>query len=185
MKELQEYKAEIFRRSALKKQQIKKRRRITFGVGVPICLCAVIGLTVMGNPHGGMEKNSAAMETIRDGNMLSENDMQIPIKTFLVADPTDADLVLSILEDSVKENATPMDGNGEDPTDGAVPEQPLADQERPEEYWLTVFSPEGGTVRYRIRGLEVFCETTGRTQWLSDTQARSLHTLLTEVAEND
>ena len=42
MKELNEYKDEIFRRSAEKKRKIQKHRRIACGVTIPLCLCCVI-----------------------------------------------------------------------------------------------------------------------------------------------
>ena len=42
MKELNEYKQEIFRRSEQKKRQLRKRRRIAIGVVTPLCLCCVL-----------------------------------------------------------------------------------------------------------------------------------------------
>ena len=68
MKELNEYKDEIFRRSAEKKRQIQKRRRIALGVAVPLCLCCV--LTVAMLPGAG---EKAAMAPHRTESPMAEN----------------------------------------------------------------------------------------------------------------
>ena len=175
MKELSEYRNEIFRRSAEKKRQIRKRRRIAFGVGIPLCLCCVI--TVVMLPHLGMKKDAFLpnMEAASDKVMGEDFEMQeMPMKAFQVTDPVDAAKVLDILEDTDPEYTLNRENLDEENT--------LADQAEPVEYGLTVQHPDGHTVNYRIRGQAVYCEDTGETLWLSDEQADRLYKLVSQAA---
>lgn len=175
MKELNEYKNEIFRRSAEKKRQIRKRRRIAIGVGIPLCLCCVITVAML--PQLSMKKDALLpnMEAACDKVMGENFEMQeMPMKVFQVTDPTDAAMVLDILKDTDPEYTLNRENLDEENT--------LADQAQPSEYLLAVQHPDGNTVNYRIRGLVVYCEDTGGTLWLSDEQADRLYKFVTQVA---
>jgi hypothetical protein len=77
MKELNEYRDEIFRRSDEKKRQIQKRRRIALSVGISLCLCCVITLTLIPNLRSGQKGDFAPnMEAVCDEDVYHENGMQ-------------------------------------------------------------------------------------------------------------
>lgn len=179
MKELNEYRDEIFRRSEKKKRQIKKRRRIALGVGIPLCLCCVMTLAIIPYLHLGMKGDFAPnMEAVYDGIVYEKNEMQeMPMQAFRVTDPTDAARVLAILEGTAQESTADKQELGKD--------QFLADQTEPDEYRLTLCCSDGSTLHYRVRGQEVYSEIPGKSYWLSAAEARSLYTLLTEVAEHE
>ena len=172
MKELKEYKQEIFRRSEEKKRQIRKRRRIAAAVGVPLCLCCV--LTVALFPGSPMSKGDFApsMESAADRDMVMENAGSL--QTFRVTDPTEAAMVLSILKGEAPEYSLNRD---------PVQEDHLADQAEPELYALILFDPEGGERYYRIDGREVLCQTTAEAFHLTDDQAKCLYQYLTQLSE--
>ena len=172
MKELKEYRDEVFRRSEQKKQQIKKRRRIALGVAVPLCLCAVLVVSIRDIPSG--RKGDTAMEVA--DHVLNENGSQeMPAKVLRVTDPTEADRVRAILEGTEQEITSSMNR--------FEMNQDLADQAQTEHYRLTLFCSDGSTVFYRVQGQEVYCETSGKYYRLSGPEVQSLCTLLTEVAE--
>jgi hypothetical protein len=169
MKELNEYKQEIFRRSEQKKRQLRKRRRIVIGVVTPLCLCCV--LTVVLFPRS-MRKGDFAV------SVESAADAEIEmLQTFRITDPTDAALALSILE-------------GKDPDyslnrDPVMQEDQLADQTEPGMYLLTLCKPDGSQLHYRIDGREVFCQTTAEAFSLTDQQANCLYEFLTQLSEEN
>ena len=173
MKELNEYKQEIFRRSEQKKRQLRKRRRIAIGVVTPLCLCCV--LTVVLFPRS-MRKGDFAVsiESAADAEM--ENSSSL-LQSFRITDPTDAALVLSILE-------------GKDPDyslnrDPLMQEDQLVDQTEPGMYLLTLCKPDGSQLHYRIDGREVFCQTTSEAFSLTDQQANDLYEFLTQLSEEN
>ena len=169
MKELNEYKQEIFRRSEQKKRQLRKRRRIAIGVVTPLCLCCV--LTVVLFPRS-MRKGAFAV------SVESAADAEIEmLQTFRITDPTDAALALSILE-------------GKDPDyslnrDPVMQEDQLADQTEPGMYLLTLCKPDGSQLHYRIDGREVFCQTTSEAFSLTDQQVNDLYEFLTQLSEEN
>ena len=169
MKELNEYKQEIFRRSEQKKRQLRKRRRIAIGVVTPLCLCCV--LTVVLFPRS-MRKGDFAV------SIESAADAEIEmLQSFRITDPTDATLVLSILE-------------GKDPDyslnrDPVMQEDQLADQTEPGMYLLTLCKPDGSQLHYRIDGREVFCQTTSEAFSLTDQQVNDLYEFLTQLSEEN
>ena len=169
MKELNEYKQEIFRRSEQKKRQLRKRRRIAIGVVTPLCLCCV--LTVVLFPRS-MRKGDFAV------SIESAADAEIEmLQSYRITDPTDATLVLSILE-------------GKDPDyslnrDPVMQEDQLADQTEPGMYLLTLCKPDGSQLHYRIDGREVFCQTTSEAFSLTDQQAYDLYEFLTQLSEEN
>lgn len=171
MKELSEYKDEIFRRSAEKKRQITKRRRVALSVGIPLCLCCVITSVVLSGPTMG---KNAKMEADRENLMCAENGMpERPMVAFRVEDPVDAAMVLGILQTGKPEYSVSKEELDR--------EDSLADQTQLPEYCLTLQHPDGSTAIYRIQGQAVFCQTTGETLWLSEDQTRTLHTFLTQI----
>ena len=96
MKELSEYKSEIFRRSDEKKRQIKKRRRIAVGVGIPLSLCCVVTVMMLtGFPPSTKGDMAPNMEAACDQNATMEK----PLEHFRITDPVDAAMVLNILQD--------------------------------------------------------------------------------------
>ena len=169
MKELNEYKQEIFRRSEQKKRQLRKRRRIAIGVVTPLCLCCV--LTVVLLPRSmRMGDFAVSVESAAD----AEIEM---LQTFRITDPTDAALALSILE-------------GKDPDyslnrDPVMQEDQLADQTEPGMYLLTLCKPDGSQLHYRIDGREVFCQTTSEAFSLTDQQVNDLYEFLTQLSEEN
>ena len=173
MRELREYKDEIFRRSADKKRQIKKRRRIVLGMGIPLCLCCVITAVLLSGPS--MDKNAFAPNRGESCDMAAENGMlESPMAVFQVTDPTNAALVLDILQNEEPEYSLN--------TEELDRENTLADQTC-HVYSLTLRCPDGSTAIYRVQGQEVFCQSTGQTLWLSDRQTRTLYAFLTEIDE--
>lgn len=179
MKELNEYKAEIFRRSAEKKRRIRHRRRIALAVGIPLCLSCV--LTVAALPHlnlgrkGGFAANmeAACDQAVSDNDLVQES----AVKTFRLTDPVDAAMVREVLEGEKPEYTL-----NRDHTD---PENALADAAVPGEYRLTLCLADGQVLCYRIQGQAVYCETTGERHLLTHAQADGLYTLLTQVADGN
>ena len=99
------------------------------------------------------------------------------LQSFRITDPTDAALVLSILE-------------GKDPDyslnrDPVMQEDQLADQTEPGMYLLTLCKPDGSQRHYRIDGREVFCQTTAEAFSLTDQQANDLYKFLTQLSEEN
>ena len=175
MKELSAYKDEIFRRSAEKKRQITKRRRIALSVGIPVCLCCVITAAVLSNPSMG---KNAKMEAARENVMSAESGMwESPMEDFRVADPVDAAMVRDILQTGKPEYSVSKEELDR--------EDSLADQAQLPQYRLTLQCPDGSTALYWVQGQEAFCRTTGETLRLSDQQARTLYNFLTEISETE
>ena len=82
MKELKDYRDEIFRRSEEKKRQIKKRRSIALGVGIPLCLCCVLTVAVIPLIPMGMKGAAAPdMEAVYDNGMILE-DAEMTVQDF-------------------------------------------------------------------------------------------------------
>ena len=176
MKELNEYKAEIFRRSEEKKRQIRKNRRIALGVGLSLCLCAV--LTVAVAPLiplglGGMapKAESSGLEWAVADDATKES----PEQAFVVTDPEAAARVLAILEKEETEHTLNKETLDE--------ENNLADQAETDEYRLILYCPDGSITYYQIWGQEVYCEVTGETVRLTEDEVRMLYTLLMQIAD--
>lgn len=175
MKELNEYKEEIFRRSAQKKRQLQKRRRIALSVGIPLCLCCVITAVVLSTPS--MDKE-AKMDQTRENVMSAEEEM--PKKTmefFSVTNAVDAAMVRDILEAEDPEYTINREEFSSEDT--------LADQAQLPEYSLTLQRPDGSMLSYLVQGRKVYCMTNGETLWLSDEQARTLYTFLTQIGKTE
>lgn len=177
MRDFNECKAEVFRRSEEKIRIRKKRRTLALGLGIPLCLCAVITVTaVVSGPF------DVAMDSANKAEIAPENealmDMEIvadgapePARMYAVRDPEAAEAVQRLL-----------DGMAEEPNAG---KPPVFDQDGADlayEYRITVYPAEGEAVRYLVTGLEVYCETTGQRRILSHWEAARLETLLIEEA---
>lgn len=176
MKELNEYKNEIFRRSHEKKQQIKKRRRIALGVGISLCLCCVITVASIPYLPLGMKSASApSMEAVYDAEEPEEYSMTV--NTFRVTDQTDVARVLAILQETEEKYTADKGELGK--------ENFTADQVQSDAFRLTLQCADGSTVCYWVWGPEVYCETTGESFLLSDMQIESLNKLLMKVAERE
>ena len=178
MKELNEYKQEIFHRSDEKKRKIRKRRRIAMAVGIPLCLCCVITVAIFPFLHMGMKGGFApSMESVNDAALLENEAQEMPVKEFRITDPAAAARVLEILKGTPQENTANKDELSKD--------HDTADQVQPDEFRLTLQCSDGSTLCYQVWGPEVYCKTTGESFSLSDTQLWSLFTLLTEAAEQE
>ena len=165
MKELNEYRDEIFRRSDEKKRLIRKRRRIAMGVGIPLCLCCVLTVAVL---PGGLSKGdfAASMEAVNNAGVLE--DAETTEEVFHITDRSQVDQVLLLLDggnllqkDEDKNNA-------------------IADRVTPGSYRLTLKLPDGSIRTYQIADLHAFCETTGETVTLSTNQAEALYKLVSQ-----
>lgn len=170
MKELSEYKSEIFRRSDEKKRQIKKRRRIAVGVGIPLSLCCVVTVMMLtGFPPSTKGDMAPNMEAACDQNATMER----PVEHFRITDPVDAAMVLNILQDKDPEytlNKEQFDQQDQ-----------LADRTEPGCYLLTVECSDGSILHYRIMEQEAYCETNGERVILTDGQAEQLYHFLTQA----
>ena len=174
MRELNSYKEEIFRRSEEKKRQLRKKRRIALGVGIPLCLCAVLTVTVIPLiPMGRKGDMMLSPESVYDYGVMENEAMKgANQETFLVTDPQQIAQVLSFLEGEellYSGNTDQLDG-----------EEQLADKMEIAPYELTLRHPDGSEVHYQIGGQAVFCETTGETVLISEQQSQALYTLLTD-----
>lgn len=69
MKELKEYRDEIFRRSDEKKRRLKERRRIALGAGISICLCCVLMATF----RPGQSKDAAVENLASNKNAVCDS----------------------------------------------------------------------------------------------------------------
>lgn len=158
MKELSQYRDEIFRRSDEKKRQIKKRRRIAMGVGIPLCLCCVLAVVVL---PGGLPKADFAvsMEAVNNAEVMED---------FCVTDPSQVNQILLLLEGG---NLLQKDED----KNGAV-----ADRVTPGSYRLTLELSDGSTLVYHIEDDHAYCETTGQTITLSTNQSEALYELLSQ-----
>lgn len=163
MKELKDYRDEIFRRSDEKKQKIRKRRRIAIGVGIPLCLCCVLTVAVL---PGGLSKGdfAASMEAVNNAGVLE--DAETTEEVFHITDRSQVDQVLLLLDvgnllqkDEDKNNA-------------------IADRVTPGSYRLTLELPDGSIRTYQIADLHAFCETTGENKILTANQAQALYELV-------
>ena len=158
MKELSEYKNEIFRRSDEKKRQLQKCRRIAIGVTIPLCLCCVVTAAMF---SGGalMPKMEAAadMESLNNGMAFEE-------ATFHITDPEQTAQILLLLDGELKET--------EDHNYGT------ADKIEPEGYRMILEQPNGSALTYQVLGQSVYCETTGESLSLTADQAEALYQLL-------
>ena len=158
MKELSEYKNEIFRRSDEKKRQLQKRRRIAIGVTIPLCLCCVVTAAMF---SGGalMPKMEAAadMESLNNKIALEE-------ATFHITDPEQTAQILLLLDGELQETEDHIDGT--------------ADKIEPEGYRMILEQPDGSALIYQVLGQSVYCETTGESLSLTPDQAEALYQLL-------
>ena len=158
MKELSEYKNEIFRRSDEKKRQLQKRRRIAIGVTVPLCLCCAVTAAVF---SGGalMPK----MEAVADMESLN-NKIALEEATFHITDPEQTAQILLLLEGELQENKDHNYGT--------------ADKIEPEGYRMTLELPDGSVLTYQVLGETLYCEATGENLSLTPAQAEALYQLL-------
>ena len=166
MKELKEYRDEIFRRSDEKKRQIKKHRGIALGVGIPVCLCCVL----LAAFPPGMSKDAAAEDHAPNMNIICdgaefEAPEGIPVD-FRLTDPERIDQILLILD------------GGELLQKGEDKENAVADQATPGSYRLALELSGGSTLIYQIKDDYAYCETTGETVALSSAQAQALYELV-------
>ena len=173
MRELNSYKEEIFRRSEEKKRQLRRNRRIALGVGIPLCLCAVLTATVIPLlPMGRKGDMMLSPESVYDYDVMENEAMKgAAQETFLVTDTQQIAQVLSFLEGEELRYSY----NGEQPDT----EDHLADKAETASYELILCHPDGSEAHYQIWGQTVFCETTGETVLISEQQSQALYTLLT------
>ena len=166
MKELSEYRDEIFRRSDEKKRQIKRRRGIALGIGIPICLCCVL---ITAFPPG-LSKVAAGENSAPDKNILCDSaESEAPeaaAVNFRVTDPEQIDQVLCLLNG----------GNLLQKEESSA----VADQAIPNSYRLTLELSDGTTLIYQIEADHAYCETTGETVTLSSSQAQALYELASQ-----
>jgi hypothetical protein len=183
MRQLQEYKAEIFRRSREKQRKIRRNRRIALGVGIPLCLCAVLTLTLPG--HLLSAKDKAAPEMAPDLEMPMESPkLQLTVRyqgrELLVTDPDEAAQLEQLLRDWPTDAADQEDGKYA-AVGTPLPENGssgLADSVQPEEWSITLHR-EGETAVYRITG-DWLCNTaTGQSRRLTPQEQALLEALLT------
>ena len=160
MKELSQYRDEIFRRSDEKKRQIRKRRCLALGVGIPLCLCCVLTVALFPLTRGVF---TPKMEAACD-NAVFEDTETVAVD-FRITDAEQIDQVLRLLDG----------GNllQKEDENGAV-----ADRVTPGSYWLTLELPDGSTLVYQIADDHAYCETTGETVTLSTNQAQALYELV-------
>ena len=160
MKELSEYKNEIFRRSDEKKRQLQKRRRIAIGVTIPLCLCCVVTAAMF---SGGalMPKMEAAadMESLNNKIALEE-------ATFHITDPEQTAQILLLLHGELHRQETEDHNYG------------TADKIEPEGYRMILEQPDDSALTYQVLGQSVYCETTGESLSLTADQAEALYQLL-------
>lgn len=158
MKELREYKNEIFRRSDEKKRQLQKRRRIAIGVTIPLCLyCAVTAAVFSGGAFAPKMEAVADMESLNNGMAFEE-------ATFNITDPEQTAQILLLLEGELQENKDHNYGT--------------ADKIEPEGYRMILEQPDGSALTYQVLGQSVYCETTGESLSLTADQAEALYQLL-------
>ena len=167
MKELNEYRQEIFRRSAEKKRQIKKRRRIALGVGIPLCLCCVLTVTLL---PGGLSKGVLVPSMDMAVNESADcEDSAIGLQSFYVTDSQKVSDILAVLEGNYTQQESASDENNG-----------VADQMTPGSYRFTLELSDGSVLSYYIMGNDAYCETDGQSQTLSPAQAQALYELLTD-----
>lgn len=174
MRDLSEYRAEIFRRSEEKIHARKKRRAIALGTGIPVCLCALVILsaTVAGPFLASKVSNSTEMIQ-PDG--IQDADMQGSLrKEYTVTDPETADAVLALLEEvtpEVPEAAPPDIQAGRDPADYGCPD---------DVYYIRLSLGNDVETVYWVEGTYVWNMTTGEFLNISGQNAARLIQLLKE-----
>ena len=171
MKELKEYRDEIFRRSDEKKRQIKKRRRIALGVTIPLCLCCVLTVTML---PGGLSKGVfAPMMDVAESNSAIREEATSSFREYHITDPEEITQVQDLLDLQYLKKEDADENNA------------ILDQIVPDAYLLTLAPPDGSTVIYRISGTNAYCETTGERKILADEQAEALSVLLKEFTREN
>ena len=177
MKELSEYKAEIFRRSEERIRARKRRRMAALGIGVPLCLCAVVTLTLLTSGGFLQSKNSAAPEFAPDAyfDMVQEDcDLNCsPVQVYHVSGEA-ADRLLLLLE---------SDTLSKDPIEGAPADMPFyaipdTDDMVTFPCRLELKTSDGQTLVFRISQQQAFCETTNQTYPLTPWQLQHFSALL-------
>ena len=169
MKELKEYRDEIFRRSDEKKRQIKKRRRIAMGVTIPLCLCCVLTVTML---PGGLSKGVLApMMDVAENNSAIREEATGGFREYHLTDPEEITQVLDLLDLQYAQKEDADENNA------------VLDQIVPDAYLLTLSQPDGSTLVYRISGTYAYCETIGERQILAEEQAEALSALLDEFSQ--
>lgn len=168
MKELSQYKEEIFRRSEQKIRQRKARRRIALGISIPLCLCLVVSGTVFGIQLTNFRADCKA-ESAPDMELPMEG---VPLDSYTIEDPALLQEILNApeKEDSKIENGSLVDGANDAVLDNAAPETRIL-QAGQEVYWLT--------------GRTLYCESTGETRVLTEEQLRQLEALLEQEVNNE
>jgi hypothetical protein len=173
MKELNEYKSEIFRRSAEKKRQIKKRRRIALSVGIPLCLCCVIAVATLPNFPRLAMKGKVAMDAAPEceSPMASEAllmAVQWQDLELWISDPEIAAHWEQLLTD------WPADVGNQESFDSA-----LADMVTPEDYVITLYQ-NGEPQRYLVIGDRLYRESTGQSRKLTAEELSQLEALVNQ-----
>ena len=74
MKELSQYKEEIFKRSEHRIRQRKIRRRIALGVSIPLCLCLVISGGMFAKQLTNFKSDAAAEMAPESGYLMDSDD---------------------------------------------------------------------------------------------------------------
>ena len=164
MKELKDYRDEIFRRSDEKKQKIRKRRRIAIGVGIPLCLCCVLTVAVL---PGGLRKADLALNMESASNAGIMEDAETVMEHFNVTDPSKVNQILLLLDGVTAEN----DGDSKQNYESA-------DRVTSGSYRLTLTLSDGSRLVYHIEDDHAYCETTGETVTLSASQTEALYELV-------
>jgi hypothetical protein len=171
MKELREYKNEIFRRSDEKKRQLKKRRRIAMGVGIPLCLCCLLTVTLL--PQGRSKGFFApTMEMVGNDCMVSE-EAQIPEQSFRITDPEQVERVLLLLEEDQLPQKEEDNKNA------------IADQVMPGSYRLILELSDGSVLVYRMTDDQLHCETTQEHKTLTQAQTENLYKFLIQLSKEN
>lgn len=173
MKELNEYKSEIFRRSAEKKRQIQKRRRIALGVGIPLCLCCVIVLSTLPNFPRLSVKGEVTMDAAPECESPMESETLLMTVRWQdlelwVSDPEIAAHWEQLLTD------WPADTGRQETFDSE-----LADMVTPEDYVITLY-PDGEPQRYLVIGDRLYREATGQSRKLTAEELSQLEALVNQ-----
>jgi uncharacterized ParB-like nuclease family protein len=169
MKELNEYRDDIFRRSEQKKRQIKKRRRIALAVGVPLCLCCI--LTPVMFSGGLARKDYAPSMDMTNDHFMNQESEAAGMTLFCVTDPDKVEKVLELLEDP--------SASKEETENNAV-----LDRLMPDDYVMTLERSDGSILTYRMSGCTAYCETTGESKMLTREQTEAIYGLVVDFPQN-
>lgn len=100
MKELESYKAEIFRRSEEKIKKRRQNRKRLFLCCIPLCLCAVIGTVILLQSGDNAETEMATQDLLPESAV--ENVMASTTERFVSVEVRDGTGTILLVEDQAK-----------------------------------------------------------------------------------